>query len=61
MSSHDTDELNLTLYRHGLSLAVLFDLLVQKGIVTVDEIHQQAQRVSHNLLLKDEEPDAPSL
>lgn len=43
-------ELNETLYRHGLSLAVLFDLLVAKGIVTHEEIRDKARDVNHQLL-----------
>lgn len=54
MSSHfksaPSEELNQTLYRHGLSIAVLFDLLVEKGILTTDEIRQKARTVNRSLL-----------
>ncbi|MCY0878611.1 MAG: hypothetical protein OWU84_06710 [Firmicutes bacterium] len=43
-------DLNQTLYRYGLSLAVLFELLVAKGIVTPEEIRAQADRLSQELL-----------
>jgi len=43
------DDLELTLYRHGLSLAVLFDLLVDKGLVTRDEIRHRARVLNHHL------------
>ncbi len=59
MSSRDPDELHLTLYRHGLSLAVLFDLLVEKGIVTTDEIRRHAQTLNHRILIEDDESDIP--
>ncbi len=48
--SQDPDELNQTLYRHGLSLTVLFDLLVEKGVLTPEEIQRQARAVSRKLL-----------
>lgn len=59
MSSREPEDLNQTLYRHGLSLAVLFDLLVKKGILTPEEIQQQARSVNRKLLSStdDEEPE----
>lgn len=61
MSSQKSDNLKQTLYRHGLSLAVLFDLLVQKGILTREEIRMQARVVNQELLSRDrdEKPQAP--
>lgn len=60
----DRDDLNQTLYRYGLSLAVLFDLLVEKGVLTRDDIRRHAQRLNHELLVDkrdpcDEEPWQP--
>lgn len=48
--SADTEDLQETLYRHGLSLAVIFDLLVEKGILTPAEIQRQARSVNRKLL-----------
>lgn len=41
------------LYQHGLSLTVLFDLLVSKGILTKDEIRQHATAMNHRLFHPD--------
>ena len=49
MSSRPPEDLDQTLYRHGLSLAVLFDLLVQKGVLTKEEIRTQAQSLNARL------------
>lgn len=46
-------DLERTLYRYGLSLTVIFDLLVAKGIVTKDEIQRHAQSLNHELLFPD--------
>ncbi|PSR20456.1 MAG: hypothetical protein C7B45_14910 [Sulfobacillus acidophilus] len=54
MSSHskfaDIENLGQTLYRHGLSIAVLFDLLVEKGVLTTDEIQRKARGLNRTLL-----------
>lgn len=52
----DHSDLNHTLYRYGLSLAVLFDLLVEKGVVTREEIQQRARALNLELLLHDDHP-----
>lgn len=49
MSSRPED-LRYTLYQHGLSVAVLFDLLVEKGILTREEIRHQARLVTQRLM-----------
>jgi len=66
MSSHippsDEQELNHTLYRYGLSLAVLFDLLIEKGMATREEIQQHARALNHQLLISDDsDPDDSSM
>lgn len=43
-------DVSQTLYRHGLSLAVLFDLLCAKGILTREEIRLHAHRLNEELL-----------
>lgn len=55
----DTGETNHTLYRYGLSLAVIFDLLVEKGIVTREEIQRHARTLNQALWF-DERFDPPS-
>lgn len=55
----DAGETNRTLYRYGLSLAVIFDLLVEKGIVTREEIQRHAQTLNQALWF-DERVDPPS-
>ncbi|NMP24204.1 hypothetical protein [Sulfobacillus harzensis] len=55
MSTHPpsdhSEDLRYTLYRHGLSLAVIFDLLVEKGIVTRQEIQTKARSMNQELWL----------
>ncbi len=50
MSSRDPEDLRYTLYQHGLSVTVLFDLLVQKGILTREEIRHHARLVTQRLM-----------
>ncbi len=54
----DAGETNHTLYRYGLSLAVIFDLLVEKGIVTREEIQDHA-RTLNRILWFDERLEPP--
>ncbi|MCY0897615.1 MAG: hypothetical protein OWU33_01550 [Firmicutes bacterium] len=56
-SHADRSELNHTLYRYGLSLAVLFDLLVAKGILSREEIRERAGLL-HDELWCDNRPEA---
>ncbi len=51
-------DLNHTLYRYGLSLAVIFDLLVEKGLFTREEIQAKSRSLNQHLLT--EEPWPPS-
>ncbi len=46
----EDDDYRWILYQHGLSLAVLFDLLVTKGILTEAEIQQHAQSLNRELV-----------
>jgi transcriptional regulator CtsR len=54
MSSHsqavDIEEINQTLYRHGLSIAVLLDLLIEKNLLTAEEIRLKAGALNRDLL-----------
>ncbi len=62
MSSHipspESTDLQHTLYRYGLSIAVLFDLLVDKGICTREEIQNRARGLNQQLWFS-QDPDAP--
>lgn len=55
--SSDLRDLERTLYRYGISLAVLFDILVEKGIASRQEIQECAQALHRQLLLSDEMDD----
>jgi hypothetical protein len=57
MSSQEPEDLDQTLYRHGLSLAVLFDLLIAKGVLTPEEIRQQAGELNARLWRDDNQPE----
>lgn len=50
---HDAHDIQFRLYQQGLSLTVLFDLLVSKGILTKDEIRRHAQTLKQELITTD--------
>lgn len=50
LGTYPDEDVKLTLYRHGLSLAVLFELLAEHGIITTEETQRVAQRLHRELV-----------